>query len=286
MKGLFIGRSTIDLTYFIDKYPVENEKIFAQRSLMQPGGQAQNAAITFSLLGGKSILISSFGNSSLAKFDKEFIKNNYLIETIDIADKKDYDFPVSSVFVNIDNASRTIVNSAKGEEVLPENLDEKFFYDIDLILIDGFNFSKPIGDLIDRHKKLGIKIIMDAGSWKAGIDEYLDKVDIIICSNRFRFPGKKKEETIAYLKSKGIKTIAFSNEEKPLELFEDGKTITFDVPQIEAIDTLGAGDVLHGSFCFHFAKTKDLRSSLELSIRDATESCKYFGTHTWIQHQD
>lgn len=285
MKGLFIGRSTVDLTYYIDMFPTENEKIFARRSIIQPGGQAQNAAITFSLLGGKSILLSSFGNSSLAKFNKEFIQDKYLIHIIDNVENKDYDFPVSSVFVNTSIASRTIVNSAKAEEILPENLDDFFFEDIDIILLDGFNLCKAVGDLIDKHKKLGIKIIMDAGSWKEGIDEYLDKVDIVICSKGFRFPGKNKEETIAYLRSKGIKTIAFSNEEKPLELFEDGKKTTFEVQQIEAIDTLGAGDVLHGSFCFHFAKTKDLNKSLELSIRDATESCKYFGTHTWKEFQ-
>lgn len=40
MKGLFIGRSTLDFTYYIEKFPTENEKIFAQHSLIQPGGQA------------------------------------------------------------------------------------------------------------------------------------------------------------------------------------------------------------------------------------------------------
>jgi len=283
MKGLFIGRSTMDLSYLIEKYPEENEKIFAKRSLLQPGGQAQNAAITFSLLGGESVLISSFGNSSLAKFDKELINNNYSIEIIDIAQRKDYDFPVSSVFVNTSDASRTIVNSAKANDIIPVNLSNKIFNDIDLILIDGFNLSEPIIDLIDRHKKLGVKVIMDAGSWKGGMDEYLEKIDIIICSNRFRYPDKNKKETIEYLRSKGIKTIAFSNEENPLELYEHNKEIiSFEVPKIEAIDTLGAGDVLHGSFCYHFAKTNDLHKSIELSILDATESCKYFGTHTWI----
>lgn len=281
MKGLFFGRATIDLTYLIGKYPQENEKIFAEKSLMQPGGQAQNAAITFSQLGGKSILVSTFGDSYLANFDKKMIKENYAIEIIDIAENRDFEFPVSSVFVNKGNATRTIVNSAKSNSAISKKFGNMIYDDVDFILIDGFNLSNSVLDLMDEYKKLGIKVIMDAGSWKDGMNDYLDKVNIIICSNRFRYPGNNKNETVEYLRSKRIETIAFTNEENPVELFEKEKVVSFEVPRINAIDTLGAGDVLHGSFCFHFAKTGNINTSIELSIKDASKSCQYFGTHTW-----
>ena len=53
------------------------------------------------------------------------------------------------------------------------------------------------------------------------------------------------------------------------------------VPNVETVDTLGAGDIFHGAFC-HFILSNSYRRSLEAAAKVASESCRYFGTRQWI----
>ena len=59
------------------------------------------------------------------------------------------------------------------------------------------------------------------------------------------------------------------------------------VPQVKAVDTLGAGDIFHGAFCFaYFQEKKTMRDSLEFAVAIASESVKYKGPREWIEKYD
>ncbi len=69
-----------------------------------------------------------------------------------------------------------------------------------------------------------------------------------------------------------------------LREFGDGAT-KIPVPQVDALDTLGAGDVLHGAFCYYLAEGFDRREALRRAAIIASGSCCYFGTHTWKDNE-
>ncbi|MEJ2757900.1 MAG: PfkB family carbohydrate kinase [Anaerolineales bacterium] len=284
MKGLFVGRSTADLTYIVDHYPLENEKVFSNRYLFQPGGPALNAAVTFRLLGGNATLVSGFGNEDLAILVKNFVQDQYQLSVVDLVSQENYPFPVSSILVNPSTSSRTIVNSSSGVNHLPLLSTEGIPENLDIVLLDGYNISESTIEMVKRVKKRGSTVVLDGGTWKEGMEHYLALVDIIICSNKFRFPGKTRPETIESLHQMGIQFVTFTHDEKPVEFSAGGKIVALKVPKIKAVDTLGAGDVFHGSFCYHYCDTGDVHKSLEFAIRDASNSCKYYGTHTWAKH--
>jgi sugar/nucleoside kinase (ribokinase family) len=52
--------------------------------------------------------------------------------------------------------------------------------------------------------------------------------------------------------------------------------------QINAIDTLGAGDIFHGAFCHSYLKTRDFKQSLEVANDIAGRSCSTIGTRSWM----
>jgi sugar/nucleoside kinase (ribokinase family) len=54
------------------------------------------------------------------------------------------------------------------------------------------------------------------------------------------------------------------------------------VPQINAIDTMGAGDVFHGAFC-HYILRQNFTDALEAATKIASDSCQFFGTRQWMQ---
>jgi sugar/nucleoside kinase (ribokinase family) len=62
-----------------------------------------------------------------------------------------------------------------------------------------------------------------------------------------------------------------------------GEAGRISIDKVEAIDTLGAGDIFHGAFCFYYLKENNFAEALKKASAVATESCKYHGTRDWIQ---
>lgn len=64
---------------------------------------------------------------------------------------------------------------------------------------------------------------------------------------------------------------------------EDGRCFEIAIEPVEAVDTLGAGDVLHGAFCFHFAQGVEFEKALREAAVVATRSCMGMGIEDWAK---
>jgi sugar/nucleoside kinase (ribokinase family) len=283
-KVIFIGLTTIDHTYLLDSFPRENTKIFAKEYLRQFGGPALNAAVTFNNLSGTpASLISYFGTSGLMIKAKDELRSDYNLDVIDLINSKDYQIPESSVFTCSVSGSRTIVNPPRRDHDFKKDIDSANLNlaEASVILLDGFVFSDQIKEELLEARKKGTIIVFDGGSWKNETLSILDTVDIAICSSKFLMPGSDTDQTISLMIEKGVDFIAITDNEKDIAVYEGDKTTKIPVPQIKAIDTLGAGDVLHGAFCYYLTEGSGRKKALQQAAQIASRSCCYFGTHTW-----
>jgi sugar/nucleoside kinase (ribokinase family) len=48
------------------------------------------------------------------------------------------------------------------------------------------------------------------------------------------------------------------------------------------VDTLGAGDILHGAFCYYSSLGQVFQEALTNAVRVASESCRFRGTREWM----
>jgi sugar/nucleoside kinase (ribokinase family) len=56
------------------------------------------------------------------------------------------------------------------------------------------------------------------------------------------------------------------------------------VRRIRPVDTLGAGDILHGAYCYYACRPgANFRDTLVAAARVATFSCRYVGTRSWMR---
>ena len=285
-KAIFIGRSTIDHTYLLDSFPQENTKVFAREYLRQFGGPALNAAITYNSLGGWARLVSYFGASGSMIKAKDELRSNYSLDVIDLVKGKGYQLPESSIFTCSVSGTRTIVNPPQRDYDFKEDVsfDNLNLAGAPVILLDGFVFSDDLKKELLEARKNGAIIVLDGGSWKNETINILDTVDIAICSSKFLMPGHDKDQTIANMLKKGIDFIAFTNNEKDINVYESNNSTTIPIPEVNAIDTLGAGDVLHGAFCYYLVDGYSRKEALHRAAQIASRSCCYFGTHTWKEH--
>jgi sugar/nucleoside kinase (ribokinase family) len=141
-------------------------------------------------------------------------------------------------------------------------------------------------DVAGRARHRGITTVLDGGSWKPGTDQLLACIDAAICSADFRPPGCETPHAVAaFLRGFGVRAVAISRGGEPVLCWEGEQHTTVPVPRIEVIDTLGAGDVLHGAFC-HVAAgsagTGWFLPAIEAAVDVASRSCAHRGTRAWL----
>lgn len=278
-KGLFVGLTTVDIQYFVEGDPVPNTKIKTEAPIVAAGGPAANAAVAFSYLGGEAHFISCVGENEF----RQLILNDYTnqqIQLFDILEGKYYQPIVSTVITNLSNSDRTIITHHPEKLSLEPELDNIKPEAYDFIFTDGF-YPEIAVPLCKAAKKKGVPVIFDGGSWKPQLPEIIPLVDVAICSNNYMPPGcRSKEEAIAYTHQMGVELVAISRGSESIVT----QNQAIEVPRVDAVDSLGAGDILHGAFCWYWNKhANEFVPALKSASRVASETVKYKGTRSWMK---
>jgi sugar/nucleoside kinase (ribokinase family) len=162
-----------------------------------------------------------------------------------------------------------------------ESIPAAILEDAQILMLDGHYLPQAI-ELAAMARPRGIPVVLDGGSWKEGLDVLLPLLDYAVCSDNFYPPGcSDKESVITYLRRAGIEHVAITRNEEPIIVHHQGKTMELPVLEVDALDTMGAGDIFHGAFC-HFLLHEDFLASLEGAAKIAGVSCTSLGTRAWI----
>ncbi|MCH8181986.1 MAG: sugar kinase [Proteobacteria bacterium] len=282
VEGLFVGLSTIDIEYLVEKLPPANTKSFSTDFAIHAGGPAYNAAIAFSFLGGKAVVLSAVGHGKLSPVVRDDA-DAYQVRIIDAAPRA-MELPVSSVFVEAKSGDRTLVSnsSAAGKpEALPDNVLDDISPSI--LLWDTF-YPELAVEVFKRFQGCGVPVVLDGEIWTPGIEALLPNVDVAICAERFLPPGASKgSEVFEALRQVGVRRIAITRGERPILYFDGESSGQIDVAKIQAVDTLAAGDIFHGAFSYFYARGSGFVTALEKAGEAATLSCKHFGPRSWMR---
>jgi sugar/nucleoside kinase (ribokinase family) len=283
LRGLFVGIITIDVQYLVDTFPLSNEKMFATQCALTVGGPATNAAITFAYLGGNSHLLTTIGQHPFTSFIESELRQ-YHVEVTDLSAGVSQLPTVSSIVTTRRSGDRAVITAASSP---PSNMREMTFItnqdDYSVVLVDGFNMETCC-TLAAQARQCGIPVVLDAGSWKKGMERLLPHVDIAICSEQFQTPnGGDEESVMVYLDRQGVRYRAITRGERPLLYRSPEDNGEIAIEAVEVVDTLGAGDILHGAFCYYYAKDHQFIPALLHASRVATLSCQTFGTRSWME---
>jgi sugar/nucleoside kinase (ribokinase family) len=281
-SGLFVGLATVDVSYPVDEIPRRNQKISVKAQRVTAGGPATNAAATFSFLGGRATLITAVGSHSLARAIREDLAG-FSIRIHDMARERREPPPVSSVMVDRSTGDRTVV-SANAAVFSP--LEGKFnprWVAGCVVLLDG-QYMPLCMAAAKAARERGIPVVLDSGSWKAGMATLLRFVDTVICSSDFRPPGcRNLGDVFNFLAARKIQRVAITQGGSAIRFAEGEKRGEMAVSQIRPVDTLGAGDILHGAFCYHACRPElTFREALAAASRVASFSTRYPGTRSWM----
>ena len=279
-KGLFIGRSTVDLMSYVDMFPEPDQKIKALDDFIGGGGTALNAAIAYSHLGGDSSLFSCFGKNHIYKTIVLDELEKYSVEVTDICVDDNYVIPLSNIISAKSTSSRLIVNASQEECTHIRKIKNLAEEDFDILLLDQYEyqFMKEHREMIKSFKG---PVILDGGTWKEYSLEYLQLADIPIVSEEFVKGGYVEFSTIC--NELGINQWAMTLGASGIYYSDGGRTGLIPAEKINAVDTLGAGDIFHGAFCYYHSAGCCFVNSLEKANIVAASSCKKIGTRAWMK---
>ncbi len=281
-QGLFVGMVTLDLVYLTEEMPERNQKVVASEYAVAAGGPATNAAVAFSYLGDRAIVLGAVGCHPITQLIRADLEGCG-VKIADLDSERGEPPPVSSIIVTAATGDRAVVSiNATKMQVSPEKLPLDPLQNIDIVLIDGHQMA--VGEAIaSQAKARRIPVAIDGGSWKPGFEKILPFVDYAICSANFYPPGcETSQDVFAYLSEIGIPHIAITNGEKPIQYWSGGDWGEVPALSVKTVDTLGAGDIFHGAFCYYILR-EGFAEALASAAKIAAHSCEFFGTRKWMQ---
>lgn len=282
VRGVFVGLATLDVVQRIEAAPEQNRKITADWQSVSGGGPALNAAVTFAALGGSCKLLTVIGQGTIA----DAIRSDLQAHDVSLTDcAVEGSVPaVSSILLDRRTGDRIIVSTdGTGQKTkVPENLDEELS-GAAVVLLDGHHPSLALAAAAAANR-LAIPVVVDAGRWKPVMADLLPLADTVICSSDFRTPGASTSlDVFAWLSDHEVRSAAVTAGGEDIIWQQDGKHGALPVPRIKPADTLGAGDVFHGAFCWAWAvHGQKFEEAMATAARIASIRCSSLGARTWI----
>lgn len=275
VKGLFVGLCTKDILYYTDDLPTHNHKSKTDDFATYIGGPAANAAITYAALGGDATLATCPGDSTESRAMIEELTGY----GVNVLNYSEYDaVPNTACIVVSSDGKRTILSGQHKFEVNREY--DLSGYDYALFDCNQQEISLDILSAFGMAKEK--TVVLDAGSWKPNIEKFLERADIVIASEDF----KDTEGHTIFEMNCNAAHKAITRGEKPILYGENEISAEIPVEKVEAVDTLGAGDIFHGAFCYgYFEKGYSCEEALKFAGKVASESVKYRGPREWMKHR-
>ncbi len=282
-NGLFIGLTTVDIQFFVEKFPQPNKKVKTESPAILVGGPAANAAVAFAHLNKGANLVSAVGKNPFQSFiQTDFNKTQ--IQFTDLVASQETSPVLASVITSKQNGDRNIFTHYP-ELIQPEISPDVLLNAInpEILMLDGF-YPEFALDCVKLAGEKRVPVVVDCGSWKPQYDELLKHADIAICSSDFFPPGcSDATDVFDFLKSKNVFCSAISRGSQSLLFQTEKGRGEVPVERVKVVDTLGAGDFLHGAFCYYFLLLNfNFENALKKAVNLATFTCEFEGTRTWI----
>lgn len=282
-RVLCAGIAVLDDIFRIDSFPVHGGKAQASACLSVGGGCAANAAVTVARLGGEALYAGPLGGPAGHEPVSDRILTALLGEGIDCT---------GCIRIAGASSPRSIICvDARGERTIVTYRDDRIgaaapgdpdqlVAGCDAVLIDNRlpQFTRPV---CAAARRSGIPVVLDADRPTTTDDALLrEATHVVFSAECLRATTGLGDMRAALSRIAPLVPgfLAVTDGPRPL-LWRtaDGEIHEFAVFDIEAVDTLAAGDVFHGAFALALAERHDIRGALRLAAAAAGLKCTRFG---------
>ncbi len=279
---LCTGIIVLDEVFRVDEFPQADGKVEAKEFFVVNGGCAANAAVAIARLGGRAAMAGPLGGPAGADANGDRVLAALNRENVDTSTCHRVDglaTALSAIFVN-SRGDRTIVTyrDQRVANVVPHD-PEIVIAGANLVLADNRypDFARPICEAARRR---GLPVVLDGDKPTKEDDALFRIASHVVFSSECLKATTGCNDLSAGLKRIASQTDAFlavSNGPDDILFLDKGSIRRVPVFAIRAVDTLGAGDALHGGFALALAEGRSEPDALRFGAAVAGIKCTRIG---------
>lgn len=283
---LVIGRSCLDIIAVVNQFPLENQKLPLEFRLTEGGGQGGTASCCISRLGGKVAYVGKLGDDAEGRLCLKRL-DNFGVTTEFVEIVQGGRTPVAYVFITAGSGARSIIYERNTlPKIVINSTLEELARQTDVVLLDPE--VTYLGGQLKKQAGSRIRVIYDCERWRDGIEDIMNTADYFMPSSEFlaaaelQFDGISFNHQIIKLNSMVAGKLIVTHGEKGAYYISGNTLYHVPVPDVIAVDTVGAGDNFHAAFALALTRGFDLHRSVKFSVAVASLSCRKYGGRTGV----
>ena len=279
LKILLVGNCILDQVYTLPRFPQEDDEIRALSETRALGGNACNSAQVLRQLGHEVYLMSSLAGDMTAEWIRQQLAglkiNTDLCQTF-----PDSATPVSSIWLNEQNGSRTIVHHRDLLELQLPQMQQLHPEDYDWIHFEGRNIQ-ALTQFLPSLQHSGVSVSLEIEKRRTGIEQLIPFVDTVIISSHYLRQRKLSAiEAIEELKSlnSACQLVCTLGPSGVLAKNSSDEIIRLKAePLAQQVDTLGAGDCFIAGLVSHLCQQQSFETALQFANTLAAQKIQHKG---------
>ncbi len=279
---LCAGILVLDQVFQVDALPQPDKKVEAKGFFIVNGGCAANAAVAIARLGGRAILASPLGGPAgedengdrlLAALAREHVDTSACQRLAGLATG------LSAIFIDARGDRTIVTHRDKRIAAVTPHDPEALVARADLVLADNRypQFVRPICEAARRRE---MRIVLDADKATVTDDPLFRIATHVVFSSECLVATTGRSDLAEGLEAIAEHTDAFlavSNGPSDIIFLDHRSVRHVPVFAIRAVDTLGAGDALHGGFALALAEGRSEAEALRFGAAVAALKCARIG---------
>lgn len=287
MTGVFcLGIATLDYVYSVETMPTRGEKYRSRGLAVVGGGCAGNASVAIARLGGRCWLATRLaddltGDQIVADLAGEGVDTGFARRVAGLRS------PVSAILVDA-QGERMVISYSDPE--MPEDTDwlpQRLPEGAKAVLTDT-RWGEGALAALKLAREAGLPGVLDG-------DRRPPHPDLVATASHVAFSQQALQEIsgeedprlgLSRLGRETSTWLAVTLGKDGVVFLEKGEVVHLPAFPVEAVDTLGAGDVWHGAFALALAEGQGERAAIRFASATAALKCTRFGGRSGTPRRD
>jgi sulfofructose kinase len=281
-RVLCAGIIVLDEVFQVEEFPRPDGKVQAKDFFAVNGGCAANAAVAIARLGGRAALAGPMGGPAGTDDNGDRVLAALMREKVDCSACQrvaGFATALSAIFVNA-RGDRTIVTYRDDRlAAVPPADPQSLVATADILLVDN-RYPAFVEPICAAARRRGLPVVLDGDRPTFEEDPLFAMATHLIFSSeclRETTAIADLAEGLARIAKKTNAFLAVSNGPDDIVFLQNGKPCRLPVFQIRAVDTLGAGDALHGGFVLALAEGRSEVEAMRFGAAVAGIKCSRLG---------
>lgn len=279
---LCAGIIVLDEVFRVERFPEPDTKAAAQSFFVVNGGCAANAAVAVARLGGRAALAGPLGGPAGEDANGDHVLAALAREGVDCSGcPRVAGVPTALSAIFIDARGDRVIVTYRHEQlegVVPAD-PAGLVASVDAVLADN-RFPDFVRPLCQAARERGLPVVLDADRpTQMSDDLFRIATHVVFSSECLRATTGLDDLAVALARISDLTPSFLAVTQGAQDvLWRDGVTLRRSpVFAVQAVDTLGAGDIFHGGFALALAEGKDEIAAMRFAAAAAGLKCTRLG---------